>query len=284
MLTVSKVENDGTVPPLRLSEKLFLKLWCLPPPARPFEPRDSYDANSPPPMDPDPLARTSRVYGNRLKEAIQGKVFLDIGCGLGDQVLGAACAGAALAVGIDHVQVNLQMANAHARRLGLDERVRFTTDTIPTFGTDWADVVLSQNSFEHFEDPAGILAQAYSALRPGGRFFITFGPPWWHPYGVHHMFMIRLPWAHSFFSIRTILRVRQLYRPNRPTSWAEVSLNKMTIKCFVELVKRSGFELSEMSMTPIRPLPAWLVRWRLFREWTTADVSVVLIKPGKSGS
>ena len=42
---------------LTLSERIFLRLWCVTPPAEPFEPRDRYDASSPP-MMPDPLGRT----------------------------------------------------------------------------------------------------------------------------------------------------------------------------------------------------------------------------------
>lgn len=274
MLTESSV-----VPPLNLVERIFLRVCCVPPPSVPYEPRDQYDLTDPPPMHPDPLGRVRRVYGHRFERAVSQRVFLDIGCGPGDQVLASAQAGSKLAVGVDKVEISLRIAEVHARTLGLTDRVRFTTDTMPTFGKEWADVALSQNSFEHFENPAEILAQAYAALKPGGQFFITFGPSWWHPYGEHNMFMIRLPWAHCFFSERTILRVRRLYRPNAPTCWREVSLNQMTIAKLLRLVQASGFSLTDMSVTPIRPLPRWLAQLRLFREWTTADVSIILTKP-----
>jgi SAM-dependent methyltransferase len=265
-----------------LAERLFLRLWCVAPPPKPFEPRDSYDASKPPPLDPDPLARARRVYGDAFEKALVGKTFLDIGCGHGEQVVAAAEAGAALAVGVDTVEVKLRMGEAHAAARGVKDRVRFTTDPTSTFGTDWVDVVLSQNSFEHFGDPGDILAQAYRALRPGGRFFVTFGPPWAHPFGVHHMFMIKLPWAHFVFSEKTILRVRQLYRPNKPTSWADVALNQMTVAKFLRLVKASGFDVSHITYTPIGGLPQWLVRMRPFREWTTSDVTVILTKPARA--
>ncbi len=264
---------------LNFTERLFLRLWCVPPPPAPFEPRDLYDASQPPPLDADPLSRTRRVYGDRFEAAFRNRNFLDIGCGLGHQVLGAALAGAGMAVGVDTVEVNLTMARANAETLGVAERTKFTSDTIATFGREWADVALSQNSFEHFDDPGEILRLAYDALKPGGQFFVTFGPSWWHPFGVHHMFMIRLPWAHYFFSEQTILRVRQLYRPNKPTCWREVSLNQMTIAKLLRLVGESNFTLTHMSVTPIGPLPKALVRLPLFREWTTADVSVILTKP-----
>lgn len=275
---MSPVPDSPSRSDLSLVERFFLRVWCLPPPPVPFEPRDAYAA-APPPPHPDPLERARRVYGTRLVDALRGKVFLDIGCGLGDQVIAAADAGAALSVGLDIVEVNLRVAEDRATERGLRDRVRFTTDTIETFGTDWADVALSQNSFEHFDHPEAILEQAYRALRPGGKFFVTFGPSWWHPFGVHHMFMIRLPWAHALFSEQTILRVRRLYRPNRPTCWREVGLNRMTVAKLLRLVADTPFEVTDLSYTPIRPLPGWLVRLPLFREWTTADTSVILTKP-----
>ena len=265
-------------PNLTLAERLFLNVCCVPPPPVPFEPRDAYDAQ-PPEMHPEPLERTRRVYGDRFVRALKGRVFLDIGCGLGDQVIAAAEVGAELAVGLDTVEINLRMAEARAGARGVTNRVRFTSDAIPTFGTEWADVALSQNSFEHFDDPGEILDQAYRALKPGGQFFVTFGPSWWHPFGVHHMFMIRLPWAHAVFSERTILRVRQLYRPNRPRNWREVGLNQMTVAKLLRLVKATPFVVTDLSFTPIRHLPAGLVRLSIFREWTTADTSVILTKP-----
>ena len=208
------------LPDFTLAERIFLKVWCTPPPPVPFEPRDSYDPTKTPIVDPDPLGRARRVYGRQFTDALKDRVFLDIGCGLGEQVVGAAQAGATLAAGVDTVDVNLRMAQTLAESRGVADKVRFTTDTVPTFGTDWADVALSQNSFEHFDEPELILAHAYRALKPGGKFFVTFGPSWWHPFGVHHMFMIKLPWAHCVFSEKTILRVRQLYRRINPPAGA----------------------------------------------------------------
>ena len=273
------VTSSNPLADLTWTERMFLRVWCVPPPPVPFEPRDTYDPSNPAPRPPDPLERTRRVYGDRLEKALSGRVFLDIGCGAGDEVVAAAEAGAALAVGVDTLEFNAAVGTAHAAKRGVADRVKFTVDTIETLGTEWADVALSQNSFEHFEDPAAILEQAYAALKPGGQFFVTFGPTWWHPFGVHHMFMIRLPWAHGLFSERTILRVRRFYRPNQRTCWREVSLNQMTIAKLLEIVGASRFTLSYFSVTPIRPLPLWLARLRLFREWTTADVSVILTKP-----
>lgn len=271
----------ASVADLDTVERLFLRLWCFPPPAKPYEPRDTLDTSNPPPLSKDPLQHARTVFGKELEDAIKGHVFADIGCGPGDQVIGAAMLGARLAVGIDEIEIGLKAGETNAKLAGVSDRVRLTTDAVSTFGTEWADVILSQNSFEHFGNPDAIMQQAYAALKPGGKFFITFNPPWWHPYGVHNMFMIRMPWAHVVFSCKTILRVRQLYRPNKPESWSEVGLNQMTIQKFLSVIDRSSFPMADLVLRPIGPLPKFLARSKLCREWLISNVSVVLTKPLK---
>lgn len=270
--------SNNKVPKLGLVEKFFLRYCCVPPPPEPFEPRDSYDTTKPQSIERDPLRLARDTFGREFEEALKGKVFLDVGCGPGNQVMGAAQAGARLAVGVDKTEVSLRIAETNAASLGLTERVRFTTDTVQSFGEGWADIAYSQNSFEHFDNPEQVLSQVHAALKPGGKFYITFSPPWWHPFGVHHMFMIKIPWAHLFFSEKTILRVRQLYRPNKPVCWREVSLNQMTIKKALGLVRDSPFNLSKILLLPIGPLPNWVVNMRIFREWTSSRVSLILTK------
>jgi hypothetical protein len=53
----------------------------------------------------------------------------------------------------------------------------------------------------------------------------------------------------------------------------------MTVAKFLAILDASPFLVSDFRLTPIRPLPAWLVRLRPFREWTTANVSAILTKP-----
>jgi SAM-dependent methyltransferase len=267
-------------PPLNWRERMFLRWFCVPPPPEPYEPRDEYNLSAPPPVDPNPLALLRSVFGDRLERAARNRSVIDIGCGLGSQILGLAQSGSALAVGIDKTEINVRIANLHAATLGLSKAVRFTTDPIESLGQNWADVAISQNAFEHFDEPGEILRQAYDALKPGGQFFVTFGPPWLNPYGVHHFFMIKRPWVHCLFSERTILRVRRLYRPNKPTRWRDVALNQMTIAKFVALVGQTRFDVSELSLRPIRPLPSWVASIPVAREYATSNVAAVLTKPG----
>jgi SAM-dependent methyltransferase len=75
---------------------------------------------------------------------------------------------------------------------GLGDRVAFT-GKIPT-GMK-ADVIVSQNSFEHFLDAGEILAELRAALAPGGKLFVTFAPPWYAPWGAHMGIFCRAPHA-----------------------------------------------------------------------------------------
>jgi SAM-dependent methyltransferase len=77
-----------------------------------------------------------------------------------------------------------------------------------------ADVIVSQNSFEHFLDAGGILGQIRSALAPDGRLFITFAPPLYAPWGAHIAFYCRLPWVRLLFPESTVMEVRALFRPD----------------------------------------------------------------------
>ncbi len=52
------------------------------------------------------------------------------------------------------------------------------------------DVVISQNSMEHFGNPEDIIEKMFSLTRPNGRTLITFGPPWFAPYGSHMHFFL----------------------------------------------------------------------------------------------
>ncbi len=266
-------------PQFSLAEQIFLRLWCVRPPPEPYEPRDLIDLAKPGPPPSDPFEVVREGFGKQLFQALAGKTFLDIGCGGGYQAIAAAQSGAAHAVGVDLNQTHIAIARAGAKRSQVEGRTTFTTDPLSHLGSEWADVALSQNSFEHFLNPGDILTDVYSALKPGGKFFITFSPPWWHPFGVHHFFMIRLPWAHLFFSEETILTVRQLFRPNKPACWDDVMLNQMTISKLLGLIRQSGFLLTFFGTIPIHPVPLWFSRLRMCREWTTSRVSVILTKP-----
>lgn len=256
---------------LRWREQVFLRFCCK----DPVTFQQTKDELTKPPELITPLDRLSRVFDSRLERAIQNAVVVDIGCGTGDQVIGVLRAGARSAIGIDVKPEYTDVGRARARELGLSAQFLVSTADVPA---DSADVIVTQNAFEHFRDPASILADSARMLRPEGLCFVTFGPPWWHPFGEHFYFMIRpdRPWMHAVFSERTILTVRRLYLPNAPLTWMECGLNQMTIRKFTRLISQSRLTLVELKLTAIHGVPRWL--HRSFPEITTAHVSAILKK------
>lgn len=262
-------------PKLNLREKLFLYLFCYPPPGKTNvgENQKHQDNHG------DPLEILIQSFGQQFLDTIRDQRVLDIGCGIGEQVLGLAQHGAGCAFGAEERPLYAQIEQ-RARDQGLSDRVRFTQAPIRDLGRGAMDVVISQNSFEHFREPATILADAHHVLKSGGKFYITFSPPWLNPFGVHQFFMIRLPWAHFIFSEKTILTVRKLYRDDNAERYEDVDggLNQMTVRKFIRFVKNSGFQLEQLALTPIRYTPPLLSRIPGIREFVISRVSAVLTK------
>ncbi len=156
----------------------------------------------------------------------------------------------------------------------------FTVEDRCRFGprpSEPVDIIVTVDSFEHFEDPGAVLAQMYALLKSGGRVLASFGPTWYHPLGGHTFSVF--PWAHLVFSERALIRWRSDIRSDGATRFHEVAggLNQMTIGRFERLVRESGFLLDRLETVPIRKL-TW-AHSRATREFTTAIVRARLVKP-----
>ena len=222
-------------------------------------------------------------FGQDLRQAVKGKTVLDYGCGYGQGVIALAGMDVEQAVGLDIRDTVLE----DARRLAADERVGdrclFLNGHDRRALIAWTgrvDVVLSRDAFEHYPDPAAVLCQMWNLLAPGGSVFVSFGPPWWHPYGCHMMFMGAPPWAHLWFTEKTIMDLRRRYRSDGATRFEEVEggLNRMTIARFEELVRRSRFLVRDLRLIPIRKTRL-ICRSKVGREFFTSLVKAHLVKP-----
>lgn len=255
-------------------ERLFLRTYCYPPPGRSIPPGHAHGGA----VRNDPLGTLHKWYGEKFDAYIKDKVVLDLGCGTGEQAVGCALSGAAHVIAADIRPVYVD-SQCWAAEIGCDRKIEFTTAPLAEMAEGTIDVAYSLNAFEHFSDPAKILADVRRVLKPDGRFLITFGPPWLAPYGVHMYFMIKYPWAHVLFSEATILRVRQLYRNDNARYYEEVEggLNRMTIRRFKEHILRSGFYFERLDMTPVKGM-TYLTKIPLLREYFTTHVTAILAK------
>lgn len=246
-------------------------LRCLRPPSGENSPSDGDDHGLP------YAATLSNLLGNSWKDRLRDKTVIDFGCGSGRGSTELAQCGAARVVGIDNDSSRLEQARKLAKDMGVADRCCFTERA-----AECADYAISIDAFEHFGDPAAVLQIVLRLLRPGGVFVVSFGPTWYHPLGGH--FFSVFPWSHLLFSERAQIRWRAEHKNDGATRFEEVvgGLNLMTIRRFEALVVAAGYEIGVLRLVPIRGL-RWLHN-RVTREFTTALVECLLIKPSDAAS
>lgn len=242
------------------------------------------------PNEPERLAGTLRTHeGNALDflmmavPSFAGMVsratrVLDFGCGHGVQarVLATQFPGTEV-VGVDLPRPTLKDSWASKPSL---PNLRLTSEPL---AEEEFDVVYSCSSFEHFDDPAMILAMMKRHVRPGGFVVIAFAEPWMSPRGSHMDGFCPLPWVNLLFSEQTVMRVRSLFRSDGATRYRDVEggLNQMTVGRFEHLMQESGMIVRDLRLIPVKGLPG-VTSLPGLRELLTASCSCVLEKPAAS--
>jgi 2-polyprenyl-6-hydroxyphenyl methylase/3-demethylubiquinone-9 3-methyltransferase len=125
----------------------------------------------------------SRVKFDFIQELLgemNGRRFLDFGCGGGLYTAEAAVRGAALSVGLDAEPTLSAAARELARRRGVADRCRFVTADTPAaldFGAGF-DAVLIKDVIEHVADDRDLLETIAGLLTPGGRLVVCTQNAW----------------------------------------------------------------------------------------------------------
>jgi SAM-dependent methyltransferase len=212
---------------------------------------------------------------------VRGKSVLDIGCGAGDLCIEAVQRGARRAVGVDMQALDWPRENLRTRFPELTDRVELvsTDGSLRELGDERFDVLVSKDSFEHYEDPEAFVEVMESFVAPGGVLAIGFGPLWKGPTGGHIDFMTKLPWAHLLFPEPVIMAERRRFRPvEDATRFSEVlgGLNKMTLERFEAIMRGRGLTLryfaTNMSENPVVRAMNTVSRVPGLREYFTANV------------
>jgi SAM-dependent methyltransferase len=216
------------------------------------------------------VSKIETLLGKRIWEETKDKTVIDFGCGDGEDAVEVAKRGAKKVIGIDIRERALANARNRAAAQGVGERCTFTTQT-----NEKADVILSLDAFEHFDDPGEILRIMRRLLKNDGCVIAAFGPTWYHPLG-GHLFSV-FPWAHLIFTENSLIRWRSDFKTDGATRFceAEGGLNQMTIRRFQSIVAESDFKFAEFEPVPIRKLEIFANR--LTREFTTAIVRCKLV-------
>ena len=205
--------------------------------------------------------------GRAWVATLRGKTVADFGCGHGVECEELAAI-AGRVVGVDSEPKARAIATVRTSHLS---NVRITDHL-----DEPVDAIISIDAFEHFSDPAAILAAMVKALRPGGCVLVSFGPTWYHPLG-GHLFSV-FPWAHLLFSEQALMRWRAQHRTDGARRFGEVEggLNRMTIRNFKALCDASGLDVAHFEAVPISSLRA--LHSPLTEEFTTALVRAYLVK------
>lgn len=221
-------------------------------------------------------SKLETIFGGKVWEQIRGKVVIDFGCGAGREAIELAQKGARWVYGVDVSSRWLSVARQAAAAAGC-RNVTFCV-TVP----EPADIIVSLDAFEHFEDPLSVLNAMAGLLNSSGEAMVAFGPTWYHPLG-GHLFSV-FPWAHLIFGESALCRWRSHIRADGAKRFAEVEggLNQMTIQRFVRLVDCSRFRLAHFEAVPIRGLKFF--HNRLTRECLTAIVRCQLVLRSSPGT
>jgi len=213
---------------------------------------------------------------------IKDKDVLDYGCGYGHQTVALAAAGARSSTGFDPSPYALERAQELAQHHGTPVRLVSSLD-----GLDNAfDVVISQNSFEHFSNPVIELERMIALARPGGSVLVTFGPPWRSPWGAHMRFWCPIPWIQNaplswIFPESSVMRVRGEFRDNAggvKDTYRSVGLNLMTVEKFDQILRRTGMPVVYREDGCVWGM-RHLARIPVVREWFVNHISVIIRKP-----
>jgi SAM-dependent methyltransferase len=211
--------------------------------------------------------KLQELFGDSFWERIRGKTVIDFGCGFGNEAIEMARHGAARVVGLETLERSLVIAQENLARSGLTNcEFERRTDIK-------ADIVISLDSFEHFDHPDRILAEMARLLKPDGRVIASFGYPWYHPYGGH---MPLFPWGHLVFTEKSLMKWRSNFKTDGAAKFHEIEggLNQMSIRKLERLVFESPLEMESLKTIPIRAV--WRFHSRFTREFFTSVVQPTL--------
>ncbi len=205
------------------------------------------------------------VLGADVYKELEGKVVVDFGCGEGLESVRIAQNGAARVIGVDMQEKSLTTARENATRAGVGDRCQFTKST-----DEKCDVVISLDSFEHFENPNAILGIMRDLLKPNGYVWASFGPTWYRPYGGH--VFSPFPWAHLIFTENVLVRRRAEIKRNKVARFKDIpeGLAQLSIRRFLRVVDEADFRIISFEAVPIRKLRFFANL--LTREFTTSVV------------
>ena len=189
---------------------------------------------------------SSAEFFKRFKGQVdlKNKTVLDIGCGLGPTCYYAVLNGAAKVIGVDIRPKDIEFAKSKISEYpNYRDKVEFKL--LENLYSAQFDIVLSKDSFEHYQKPEQFMQVLKGYLKPDGKMIIGFSPFWKSPYGAHTWSLSRWPWIHVTFPEYVVLSELRRYLENDNISyenWAS-GLNKMTVDRYLRIVQENDLEI-----------------------------------------
>lgn len=226
---------------------------------------------------------------NRLRSLgypidVSGCTVVDFGCGYGGASCYLAELGARSVIGLDINPKFLSLGEEFAHKRGLAKSVRFlrSHDHQLPLEPDSVDWIYTEHVMEHLMEPSSILAEFRRILRTCGRAVICFGPPWYHPHGIHLWEIFPAPGNHLLFPEETVVKARHLLKQDGGTarSYRDMGLNQLSVARFRRLVADSGLKAVLFNLRPAWKL--WpLLSLPFLKELCTAEIESILEKPSQ---
>lgn len=253
-------------------EKTVLKTCCYFPPKKR---RERSKLIIEPLRDFDTLRN---AFGNDFLVKINTKKVLDFGCGEGQFVIAMATQCDGQFEGID-IQDQFQVSEDFVKKHHISN-VKFHLGNSQILEDASYDIIISHDSFEHYEDPSKILDEMVRLLKPDGLLLIKFGPTWMSPYGRHMngTFKKNRPWIHLLISEKIMMRVHSVYHNDEQIfeNYVDLTggLNKMTIKKAKRMLKhRLDLSIESFHIFAWRNM-SFLTRFPLLKELFGSGVRI----------
>jgi len=128
-----------------------------------------------------------------MKSGKHANDFLEIGCGEG-HIPGFLAYRGKNATGID-----IDGSRFKSRYINFGAKLMVAKANSLPFNDETFDFVFSYSTFEHLHDLYGVLNEVFRVLRPNGHLFISFGPLYNSPYGLHAYHAIPVPYCQFLF-------------------------------------------------------------------------------------
>ena len=139
---------------------------------------------------------------------------------------------------------------------GVVEYAQSTDTSIPLSDAS-VDIVISENSFEHFARYESMVAEIQRILRPGGILITKFSPLYYSPFGAHLYEAIKLPWLTLFCKEKSVEKMMryELLRLGFPEvfehQWEQyLSLNRLRPSQFVEPFRSDAWTATSVTSFP----------------------------------